>query len=194
MKREWWIALRALVVMTLLTGALYPLFVSGLAQALFPYEANGSLVRENGRVIGSELIGQSFSQPQHFHGRPSATADGPYHVLASSGSNLGPTNPSLVTTIGKHLDELRRSDPTPHASIPVDLVTASASGLDPDISLAAALYQVPRVAKARGMEEAALRQFVLAKALTNEYLILGVPRVNVLQLNRALDALTRSEP
>lgn len=194
MKHEWMIALRALIVMMVLTGLLYPLAMTGFAQVAFSYEANGSLLRDKGRVIGSELLGQNFSRSDQFFSRPSATGDYPYHVLASAGSNLGPTNPALYNAIRERVALLRRADSASAAPIPVDLVTASASGLDPDISLAAALYQVPRVAKARGLNESLLRQLVLAKAKTNEYSIINIPRVNVWLLNAALDGLKRSAP
>lgn len=193
MKREWMIALRALLVMTALTGLLYPLAVTAVAQAVFPYEANGSLLRRDGRVIGSELLGQEFASEAYFWSRPSATASFPYNALASSGSNLGPGAPALSEAVSARLAGLRKADPGNRGRpVPVDLVTASGSGLDPEISLAAALYQLPRVAKARRLDERRLRQFVLANSRANDYLILGEPRVNVLSLNLALDAMKRS--
>jgi K+-transporting ATPase ATPase C chain len=180
-------ALLSLLLLTLLTGAVYPAVVTGLAQVLFPHQANGSLIVAGGQVVGSELIGQPFDSPRYFWGRPSATAPYPYNAAASAGSNLGPTNPALVDAVAGHIRALRAADPGNLQPIPVDLVTASASGLDPDISPAAALYQASRVARARGLDENALRQLVNQYTVGRQLGILGEPRVNVLELNLALD-------
>jgi len=194
--------LRPAIVLTLLLtvilGIAYPLAVTGAAQALFPSQANGSLVYENGKPIGSSLIGQYWTQPQYFHGRPSATLNlqgtpAPYEADNSGGSNLGPTNKALVETVQQRIAELKKENPDVPAGtpIPVDLVTASASGLDPDISVAAAYYQIPRVATARGLSQATVRALVDAH-VTGRFLgLFGEPRVNVLELNLALDALPR---
>jgi K+-transporting ATPase ATPase C chain len=183
-----------LAAFTLLTGLLYPLVVTGLAQAIFPYQANGSLIRTSGALgiagtAGSALIGQPFDDPGYFWGRPSATVPFPYNAGASSGSNLGPSNPALVEAVRARLAALREADPGNTQPVPVDLVTASASGLDPHISVAAALYQVPRVARARGLDEDAVRQLLAQQTLGRQYGILGEPRVNVLKLNLALDGV-----
>jgi K+-transporting ATPase ATPase C chain len=183
-----------LAAFTLLTGLLYPLVVTGLAQAIFPYQANGSLIRTSGApgiggTAGSALIGQPFDDPGYFWGRPSATVPFPYNAGASSGSNLGPSNPAFVEAVRARLAALREADPGNTQPVPVDLVTASASGLDPHISVAAALYQVPRVARARGLDEDAVRQLLAQQTLGRQYGILGEPRVNVLKLNLALDGV-----
>ncbi len=185
------------IALLLIVGILYPLAVTGAAQALFPSQANGSLVYVNGKPIGSSLIGQYWTQPQYFHGRPSATLNlqgtpAPYQADNSGGSNLGPTNKALVETVQQRIAELKKENPDVPAGtpIPVDLVTASASGLDPDISVAAAYYQIPRVAKARGLSQTAVRTLVDAH-VTGRFLgLFGEPRVNVLELNVALDALS----
>ncbi|HEY5117951.1 MAG TPA: potassium-transporting ATPase subunit KdpC [Anaerolineales bacterium] len=182
-------AVLILILFTLITGFLYPLAVTGIAQLVFPHQANGSLIVRNGKVTGSSMIGQSFDDPKYFWGRLSATSGFPYNAAASSGSNLGPLNPALIAAVQARISALHAADPGNAQPIPVDLVTASGSGLDPDISIAAALYQVPRVARVRGMTESAVI------ALVNEYTegrqlgFLGEPRVNVLQLNLALDAI-----
>jgi K+-transporting ATPase ATPase C chain len=183
-----------LAAFTLLTGLLYPLVVTGLAQAIFPYQANGSLIRTSGApgiggTAGSALIGQPFDDPGYFWGRPSATVPFPYNAGASSGSNLGPSNPALVEAVRARLAALREADPGNTQPVPVDLVTASASGLDPHISVAAALYQVPRVARARGLNAEAVRQLVAQQTEDRQFGILGEPRVNVLKLNLALDGV-----
>lgn len=179
-------ALMSLVTLTLITGLLYPLLITGIAQGLFPAQANGSLIVKEGAVVGSALIGQQFDAPKYFWGRLSATAPA-YNAGASSGSNLGPINPALAEAVKARVDALKGADPTNPQPIPVDLVTASASGLDPHISPAAAEYQVSRVAKARGLDQAKVRALV-AQFSTGRFLgILGEPTVNVLQLNLALD-------
>lgn len=174
---------------TILTGLLYPLAVTGIAQAFFPYQANGSLLRQGDRIVGSALIGQPFDDPRYFWGRPSATTPFRYNAAASTGSNLGPTNPALAAAVRARIAALRAADPDNTQPVPVDLVTASASGLDPDISIAGALYQVPRVARARGLEESVLRQLVAQYTEGRQYGLLGEPRVNVLELNLALDGV-----
>ena len=177
-----------LALFTVLTGVLYPLTVTGLAQAIFPFQTNGILIRQGDRVLGSALIGQPFDDPKYFWGRPSATAPFPYNAAASAGSNLGPSNPALAAAMQARIAALQAADPGNAQPVPVDLVTASASGLDPHISVAAALYQAPRVARARGLDEIALRQLVLNRVEDRQFSLLGEPRVNVLLLNLALDA------
>lgn len=179
------------LVMTILTGILYPFAVTGLAQLLFREQASGSLVIMDGHAVGSRLIGQSFSAPRYFWSRPSATAPPPYNALASSGSNQGPLNPALTDAIKARIDAFKAADPTNTLSIPVDLVTASGSGLDPDISIAAVRYQAARVAHARGLTPQQMES-LLAKHAQGRFLgLIGEPRINVLELNLALDALER---
>lgn len=180
-------ALVALLCFTILTGILYPLAVTGIAQIIFPAQANGSLITRNDAVIGSTLIGQSFTDARYFWSRPSATSPFAYNAASSSGSNLGPTNPALQKAVQARADALRAADPTNTAPIPVDLVTSSASGLDPDISVAAAIYQAPRVARARGLDENAVRDLIAQHTTPRVFGLLGEPRVNVLLLNLALD-------
>ena len=185
----WRPALVLFVLLSLVTGLLYPLFVTGVAQAVFPHQANGSLIEHKGQTVGSELIGQPFAQAGHFWGRPSATGPMAYNASASGGSNLGPNHPALAEAVKARIDALRAADPGNTAPVPVDLVTASASGLDPHISLAGARYQVARVARARGLAPAAVSALVEQHTESSLFGFLGEPRVNVLALNLALDAL-----
>jgi len=184
-------ALMTLLIFTVLTGLVYPLVVTGIAQLVFPHQANGSLIVQNGQAAGSTLIGQAFDDPKYFWGRPSATAPYPYNASSSSGSNLGPTNPALLKAVKSRITALRAADSTNNLPIPVDLVTASGSGLDPDISVSAALYQLPRVAKARGLSESAVRTLVDKYIQDRQLGFLGEPRVNVLELNLALDEIKK---
>jgi K+-transporting ATPase ATPase C chain len=187
-------ALSLLVLLTVLTGVAYPLVVWGLSQVLFGPRANGGLVELGGAAVGSDLIGQAFSDPAYFWGRPSATVPAPYTpfdskaLTGSSGSNLGPTNPALGEAVKARIEALRAADPGNRAPVPVDLVTASGSGLDPHISPAAALYQVGRVARARQLDQSNVRELVAQHVEGRQLGFLGEPRVNVLALNRALDA------
>ncbi len=194
-------AIVLIVAMTVITGLAYPLGMTGLAQLLFPHQANGSLIEQDGKIIGSELIGQNFADAKYFHGRPSATTDtdpndatktipAPYKADNSSGSNAGPTAKSLVDRVTEDAGKLKEENGS--TPIPVDLVTTSASGLDPDVTPAGALFQVPRVAKARGLPEEKVRQLVEANIEGRTFGILGEPHVNVLKLNLALDALAKS--
>jgi K+-transporting ATPase ATPase C chain len=182
-------ALVMFTVLTLATGVAYPLVVTGAAQSLFPVQASGSLIQRDGKTIGSELIGQNFSDPGHFWGRPSATGPMPYNAAASSGANQGPLNPALVDAVKGRIEALKAADPGNTAQVPVDLVTASASGLDPHISPAAARYQVARVAKARGVDVEKVQALLEQQTEQPLVSLLGEHRVNVLKLNLALEAL-----
>ena len=184
-------ALVLFFILTLLTGVAYPLLVTGAAQLLFPDQAGGSLILRDGKPVGSSLIGQNFTDPGHFWGRPSATGPMPYNASASSGSNQGPLNPALVDAVKGRIDALRAADPGNAAAVPVDLVTASASGLDPHISPAAARYQAARVARVRGLPLEKVQQLVTQETESPLFGLLGEPRVHVLRLNLALDALKR---
>jgi K+-transporting ATPase KdpC subunit len=175
-----------LLIFTLITGVIYPLAVTGIAQVLFPHQANGSIITVNGKAVGSELIGQQFDNPKYFWGRLSAAG---YNAAASSGSNYGPMNSDLLKAVQARIDALKAADPNNTLPIPVDLVTSSGSGLDPHISVAAALYQVHRVATARGLSEANVQAFVDKYTEGRQFFFLGEPRVNVLKLNLALDGL-----
>jgi K+-transporting ATPase ATPase C chain len=179
-------ALALLALLTLITGIIYPLTVTGFAQALFPHQENGSLIVIDGKIYGSELIGQQFDDPKYFWGRPSVAG---YNAATSSGSNLGPMNPSLEEAVQARIDALKAADPNNPLPIPVDLVTSSASGLDPHISVASALVQVPRVASARGRSEAEVMSLVEKFTEGRQFGFLGEPRVNILLLNLALDGL-----
>jgi potassium-transporting ATPase KdpC subunit len=191
-------AIVMMVLFTVLTGLAYPLAMTGIAQLVFPRQANGSLIEKDHKVIGSELIGQNFTEDKYFHGRPSATTDAdpkdptktvpaPYNAANSSGSNAGPTAKSLIERIQGDVDKLKAENP--NTAVPVDLVTTSASGLDPDITPAAALFQAPRVAKARGLPEAKVRDLVTQYVEGRFLGVIGEPHVNVMRLNMALDAL-----
>ena len=182
-------ALSLLVLMTLLLGVAYPALIAGIARLAFPDAAAGSLVYRNDQLVGSRLIGQSFSEPRYFWGRPSATAPQAYNAVASSGSNLGPLNPALIDAVASNAKALRDADPAHRTLVPVELVTASASGLDPDISPAAAAWQAPRVAQARGLALADVQALVRAHTIAPTLGLYGEARVNVLELNMALDAL-----
>lgn len=188
-----WTGLLVLLVLTVLLGLVYPALVTGLAQVLFPAQANGSLLEQRGRLAGSELIGQPFSDPKYFWSRPSATSPQPYNAAASGGSNLGPANPALTDAVAARVKALREADPGNTAPVPVDLVTASASGLDPHISPAAALYQLPRVAWVRGLPVEDLRRLVAEHTEGRQFGVLGEARVNVLRLNLALDNLAQTK-
>jgi len=197
MLREIRPAIVVLVLLTAITGLAYPLAMTGIAQAIFPYQSQGSLIEKDGKVVGSALIGQVFADDKYFHGRPSATntpdpkdatktIDAPYNAANSGGSNLGPTSKTLIERVKSDVDKLKAENPS--AQVPIDLVTTSGSGLDPDISPEAAMFQVPRVAKARNMPEDRVRQVVQEQTQSRWLGLLGEPRVNVLALNLALDS------
>ena len=183
-----WVAIKMTIALTLLTGIVYPVAMVGLAHLLFPHQADGSLIVRDGQVVGSALIGQNFSSPRYFHPRPSAAGDKGYDAANSSGSNLGPTNKTLIETVRSRVSTLREHEPgINHGEIPVDMVTASGSGLDPEITPAAAEIQVARVAKARGLNEATVRSLVSTYTRGRTLGVLGEPGVDVLELNLALD-------
>ena len=184
-------ALVSLIVFTILTGIIYPLAVAGLAQLIFPDQANGSIMVKNGKPVGSARIGQPFDDPKYFWGRLSATAPFPYNSAASSGSNLAQSNPALLEQVKGRISELKNADPETTAPLPADLATASGSGLDPHISPAAAEYQIRRIARARGLDEAKVRTLAANYTEGRQFGILGEPRVNVLVLNLALDELRK---
>ena len=186
--KQFLIALKATLVLTVLTGLMYPLLVTGLAKTLFPAKAAGSMIQVGGRTVGSELIGQRFTKPEYFHGRPSATGSDGYDGLASGGSNLGPTSQKLADRVSGDVKKFREENPAVKGEVPGDAVTASASGLDPHLSPEAAAAQVARVASARGMTEEMVRSLVAAHTEDRQVGVLGEPRVNVLKLNLALDA------
>jgi K+-transporting ATPase ATPase C chain len=198
MLREIRPAIVVLIVLTVITGLVYPLVMTGIAQVIFPSQAEGSMIESGGKVVGSALIGQVFTEDKYFHGRPSATTTpdpkdptktvpAPYNAANSGGSNLGPSNKALVDRVQGDIDSLKKENPS--ASVPIDLVTTSASGLDPDISPEAALFQVPRIAKARNLPEDRVRQLVADNTKGRLFGLLGEPRINVLMLNIALDQL-----
>ncbi|HEY4369504.1 MAG TPA: potassium-transporting ATPase subunit KdpC [Steroidobacteraceae bacterium] len=180
-------ALAVLLLLTVVTGGIYPLVVTGIGTALFQGRAAGSLIVRDGKLIGSQLIGQNFADPKYFWGRPSATSPMPYNALASSGSNQGPLNPALVDAVKARIESLRAADPDNTAAVPIDLVTASGSGLDPDISVAGANYQIARIARLRGIPPQQVSELVAKHARGSVLGFLGEPRVNVLELNLALD-------
>ena len=183
------IALVLLILFSILTGLIYPAVVAGIAQLFFPWKANGSLIQQNKHFVGSLLIGQSFTEPQYFWGRPSATSPFPYNSASSAASNMGPSNPAFLTAVKDRVDNIRKLNPENRSLVPVDLVTTSGSGLDPEISPLAALYQVPRIAKARNIPPAEIETLIQNATKERTLSILGEPRVNVLMLNLALDNL-----
>lgn len=187
-------AVTLFLVMTVITGIIYPVVITALSHVAFPHQAAGSLILKGGQPIGSSLIGQSFTDPKYFWSRLSATAPQPYNALASGGSNFGPLNPALIDAAKARIAALREADPGNTAPVPVDLATASGSGLDPDISVAAADYQVARVARVRHLDAGTVRNLVAAHTGGKLLGILGEPRINVLELNLALDALNTSTP
>jgi K+-transporting ATPase ATPase C chain len=189
MGREWRPACVLFLLLTAVTGLAYPAIITGFAKLLFPRQAGGSLVEADGRVVGSELIGQPFRGERYFHGRPSATSGSEYNAMAGAGSNLGPTNPALAEAVAARVAAVREEAGDHALAVPVDLVTSSASGLDPHISPAAALVQVPRVARARALTEERVAEIVRQQVENPTFGVLGTPRVNVLRLNLALDAM-----
>lgn len=191
MKTQIKTAFMLLLVFSILTGVIYPVLVTVIAQVIFPFQANGSLIINDNKLVGSQLVGQYFSSPNYFWGRPSATSAYPYNAQASSGSNMGPSNPDFIATVTARINTLHQADAQNRDLIPVDLVTASGSGLDPEISPLAAYYQVPRIAKARGISEQDVQSLIQALTKGRTLGILGEPRVNVLNLNIALDSLQK---
>jgi potassium-transporting ATPase KdpC subunit len=187
MLSQLWPALRINIFLTILLGVGYPLAVTGVSQILFPHQANGSLITRNGQVIGSELLGQNFTKPEYFQPRPSAAGNDGYDPTASGGSQYGPTNQKLIDRVKAAADKFHKDNPDYHGPIPADLLTASGSGLDPEISPASAQAEVPRVAKARGISEDQLNQLVAQYTQSPDLGLLGEPRVNVLKLNLVLD-------
>jgi len=185
-------AVSLFVVLTVVTGVLYPLAVTGVAKAAFPQQAAGSLIVQNGKTVGSSLIGQNFTDPKYFWGRPSATSPMAYNGQGSGGSNLGPLNPALADAIKGRVDALRAADPGNKAAVPVDLVTTSASGLDPEISVAAAQYQAPRIARLRGLPSTTVEDIITKHTEGRLFGLLGEPRVNVLDLNLELQRIKAS--
>jgi len=190
MLKQLWPAFRIMFLFTVLTGLVYPVVVTGLCQLLFPGRANGSLVEVNGQVVGSAVLGQNFSKPQYFHPRPSAAGSEGYDGMASGGSNYGPTNQKLIDRVKAAVEQFRKENPDYTGPIPADMVTASGSGLDPDISLASAEAQAARVAKARGISVEQVQQLIASQSESRTLGFLGEPRVNVLKLNLALDRST----
>jgi potassium-transporting ATPase KdpC subunit len=184
-------ALSLFVLLTAITGVVYPMIVTGIAKVAFPEAADGSLIVKNGKAVGSRLIGQNFTDPKYFWGRPSATSPQSYNASASGGSNLGPLNPALTDAVKGRIEALKTADQGNSKVIPADLVTASASGLDPHISPAAAEYQIARVAKARQVDDSAVKAMVALYTENRQWSIFGDPRVNVLELNLALDAMSK---
>jgi K+-transporting ATPase ATPase C chain len=187
MLSQLWPALRINIFLTILLGVAYPLAVTGVSQVLFPHQANGSLITKNGQAVGSELLGQNFTKPEYFQPRPSAAGNDGYDPTSSGGSNFGPTNQKLIDRVKAAADKFHKDNPDYHGPIPADLLTASGSGLDPDISPASAQAELPRVAKARGISEDQLNQLVAQYTQSADLGLLGEPRVNVLKLNLALD-------
>lgn len=193
MLEQFWPAVRMTLVLTVLTGMLYPALVTGIAKVIFPRQANGSLIEVTGKLVGSDLIGQKFTRPEYFQGRPSGAGDG-YDAANSGATNFGPTNQKLADRIKADAEKFRKENPEFSGPIPADLLTSSASGLDPHISPASAYAQAPRVAKARGVAEDQIRQLVTSAIETRQLAFLGEPRVNVLQLNLALDSTYPHHP
>jgi K+-transporting ATPase ATPase C chain len=186
--KEITIAIRLFVALSLITGLIYPLVITLIAQSAFKSQANGSLIEANGTTMGSKLIGQQFDIPKYLWGRPSSTSPGPYNAASSSGSNLGPTNPDLIKNIQTQLKNLKSADPSNNLAVPTELVTSSASGLDPHISIASAEYQLNRIAKLRGIEKAKLIELLNQTKVERTFGLLGEPTVNVLEFNLALDS------
>jgi potassium-transporting ATPase KdpC subunit len=187
-------AILSFVILSVITGIIYPVFVTGVARVFFYNQASGSLIYQDGRPVGSSLIGQQFDEPKYFWGRLSATSPVPFNAAASSGSNIGPLNPALIEAVNIRINALKSADPGNSNPIPVDLVTSSASGLDPHISLAAAYYQVPRIARIRGLSQESVKTIISAHSRGRLFGVLGEPVVNVLELNLALDARIAGRP